>query len=171
MQSLDVISVNIWQILISLANLAILYVLFKKLLYKPVQAVIEKRRQAIDDQYAAAAAAEKNAEENRELYAQKMAGAQAEAEGIIKDATVNAGRRSDSIVNDARDKADAIVRQAQVEAELEKKKAQQTIRQEIADVSAALAEKLLQREMSDSDHRGLIDSFLDEIGDEHDDNE
>lgn len=171
MQSLDVISVNIWQILISLANLAILYVLFKKLLYKPVQAVIEKRRQAIDDQYAAAAAAEKNAEENRELYAQKMAGAQAEAEGIIKDATVNAGRRSDSIVADAREKADAIVRQAQVEAELEKKKAQQSIRQDIAEVSAALAEKLLQREMSESDHRGLIDSFLDEIGDEHDDNE
>ena len=43
MQTLDVISVNIWQILISLANLTILFLLFKKFLFKPVKKVMEKR--------------------------------------------------------------------------------------------------------------------------------
>ena len=36
MQALEVISINLWQILISLANLTILYKLVKKFLYKPV---------------------------------------------------------------------------------------------------------------------------------------
>ena len=36
-QSLDIISVNIWQILISLINLLLLFLIIKKFLFKPVQ--------------------------------------------------------------------------------------------------------------------------------------
>ena len=54
MQSLEVISINIWSILISLANLCILYMLFKKFLYKPVKATLNARQEAIDAQYRAA---------------------------------------------------------------------------------------------------------------------
>lgn len=171
MQSLEVISVNIWQILISLANLCILYALFKRFLYKPVKATMNARQESINAQYRAAEKAEKSAQADRAMYAEKLSGAQAEADQVIHQATVTAGRHSDRIVADARDKADAIVRQAQTEAEMEKKKAQATIRREITDVSAALAEKLIGREMNREDHREMIDSFLEEIGDGHDTNE
>lgn len=171
MQSLEVISINIWQILISLANLCILYALFKKFLYKPVKATMTARQEAINAQYRAAEEAEKSANADKTLYAEKLAGAQAEAEDVIHQATVTAGRHGDRIVADARDKADAIVRQAQNEAEMEKRKAQATIRREITDVSAALTEKLIGRELKEADHRELIDSFLQEIGDDHDANE
>ena len=103
---------------------------------------------------------------SRDLYAEKLAGAHAEADSLIHEATANATRRSERIVADARDKADAIVRQGQIEAAMEKKKAQASIRREITDVSAALTEKLLGREMNTGDHRQLIDSFLQEMGDE-----
>ena len=43
MQTLSIISVNIWNMLISLANLAILYWLISKFLYKPVKNMLEKR--------------------------------------------------------------------------------------------------------------------------------
>ena len=48
-QSLDVISVNLWDILISLANLLILFILVKKFLFKPVKKVLEKRQSEIDE--------------------------------------------------------------------------------------------------------------------------
>ena len=51
MQSLDIISVNLWQILISLANLTILFLLLKKFLYKPVTKMLVARRAEIDSQY------------------------------------------------------------------------------------------------------------------------
>ena len=35
-QTLEVISINLWLVLISLANLAILYAILKKFLYKPL---------------------------------------------------------------------------------------------------------------------------------------
>ena len=118
------------------------------------------------EEYAEAEAARTSAETARAEYAQKLSGAQDKVDSMLEEATVNASRRGERIVADAQDKADGIIRQAQTEAEMEKKKAQATIRREITDVSAALAEKLLGREMSANDHKAMIDSFLDGIGDE-----
>ncbi len=162
---LEIISVNIWNILISLANLAILFTLMKKFLYKPVKNVIAARQAELDAQYAAAAEADAAAQASRDAYAAKLAGAQAEADGIIHEATETATRRGDRIVQEARDRAAGIVRQGEMEAELEKKKAQESIRRDVTEVSAALAEQLLGREMTDKDHHALIDSFLQGIGD------
>ena len=54
----------------------------------------------------------------------------------------------------------------ELEAAMEMKKAQESIRREIADVSAAMAEKLLQREMNMDDHSRMIDDFLNEMGED-----
>lgn len=165
MENLGIVSLNIWQILISLANLTILYFILKKFLYKPVKKVLADRAAELDAQYAAAAKAEAEATASRDEYAAKLSGAQAEAEGIIHDATVSATRRGEKIVEEAREKAEGIVRQGELEAEMEKKKAQESIKREITEVSAALAEQLLSREVKPEDHRQMIDSFLQGIGD------
>ncbi|MBQ2952163.1 MAG: F0F1 ATP synthase subunit B [Clostridia bacterium] len=162
---LEIISVNIWTILASLANLGILYWGLKKFLYKPVKNVIAARQAELQAQYDAAAAAEQAANESRDAYAAKLDGAQAEADGIIHEATATANRRGEKIVAEAREKAASIVRQGEMEAEMEKKKAQESIRRDITDVSAALAEQLLGREMNADDHAAMIDSFLQGIGD------
>ena len=65
-------------------------------------------------------------------------------------------------------KADGIVRRAETDAELERKKAIDGIKQEIVAVSGALAEKMIEREINTEDHRTLIDSFIEGIGEEND---
>ena len=59
--------------------------------------------------------------------------------------------------------ADALIRSANASIEIERKKASADIKSEIADVSAAIAEKVLGREINEEDHKDLIDSFIDEI--------
>ena len=59
MQTLDIISVNIWQILISLCNLLIIFLVVKKFLFGPIQSVMEKRQAEIDEHYKTAEEAEK----------------------------------------------------------------------------------------------------------------
>ena len=166
MQSLEIVSVNIWQILISLANLTILYLGLKKFLYKPVKAVIEGRKAAIAKSYADAEEARNSANAARDEYAAKLATAHGKADEIIHDATVIANRRGDKIVSDAREKAEEIVRQGEMEAAMEKKKAMASIRRDITDVSAAMTEQLLKREMKDGDHRNMIDEFLKGVGED-----
>lgn len=165
MENLGIVSLNIWQILISLTNLAILYTLLKKFLYKPVKAVLEGRKATIAKSYADAEDARATANAAREEYAAKLATANETAEGIIHDATVNAGKRGEKIVAEAQQKAEEIVRRGEVEASMEEKKAMESIRRDITDVSAAMTEQLLQREMNEDDHRRMIDEFLKGVGD------
>lgn len=164
MENLGIVSLNIWQILISLANLTILFLGLKKFLYKPVKAVLENRKAAIAKDYADAEEARTTATAARDEYNAKLATAHATADEIIHDATVAANRRGEKIVADAHQKAEEIVRQGEVEASMEKKKAMESIRRDITDVSAAMTEQLLKREMNEADHRNMIDEFLKDVG-------
>ena len=80
----------------------------------------------------------------------------------------NYSNHHDAIVSKAKETADSIVRQAENQAELEIKKAEDEIKKEIVEVSAALANKLLEREINADDHKNLIDSFIEKIGDDND---
>ena len=165
MQNLDVISVNIWAILASLANLLILTLIIKRFLYKPVRKIVDARRAAIDSDYAQAKAARDEAEENRQNYEAAMAAAKQTSDQIIAEASRTAEYRGNEIVAEARQKATEIRRQAEADALLERKKAEDEMKHEIAEVSTQLTGKLLQREINEDDHKNLIDSFLNDLGD------
>ena len=78
--------------------------------------------------------------------------------------------RAEQIVSEAGSRADSMVENAKVEADLERRRAVEGIKREIVDVSAALAEKMLEREIDTKDHRALIDSFIEKIGEDDEGN-
>ena len=164
-QTLDVISVNIWQILISLANLLLIFLILKKLLWKPVQNVMKQRQDMVYKQFADADAAQAQAAADKAEWADKLATADEEAKARIAEATEDARRYRESLVNEANEEAQGIRRRAEEDAALERQKATAALRAEIADLSAELAEKMLEREINADDHRAMIASFLDEVGD------
>ncbi len=165
MQTLDIISVNIWNTVISLCNLLIIFLVVKKFLFGPVKKVLDARREKIDSDYADAKKAMNEANAARDEYGKKLESANATADGIIADATASANRRADDIVDEARQKAAVIIKRAEDDAELEMKKAQSAIRHEIVDVSVEISQKLLEREINKDDHKELIDSFIENLGD------
>ncbi len=168
MQTLDVISVNLWQILISLINLVLLFLIVKKFLFGPIKVVMEKRRNEIESGYESARRAMDEAESDREKWSQALSGAKAQADEILQNASDNAKYRGEKIISDANARAESIIRTAKSEAELERKKAEEGIKREIIEVSGALTEKMLEREINTDDHKNLIDSFIKEIGDSND---
>ncbi len=168
MQNLDVISVNIWQILISLCNLVILFFILKRFLYAPVTRAMAQRKAALDAQYDEAAQAQHDADTAKAAWEDKLAGAKAEAEGILQTASADAERRRGEIVRDAQERADGIIRDAKADADREYRRAQAELKQEIAAASAQWTETLLRRETTDEEQHALIASVLDEMGDAHD---
>lgn len=169
-QSLDVVSVNLWQMLISICNLLIIFLIIKKFLFKPVKAAMDKRQAAVDKQYDDAAKAKSDAESSRSAWEAKLATADDTADGIIRDAEKSAKLRGEKVVADAKEKADDIIRLAEEDAALSRRRAEKDIKKEIADVSIALTGKLLEKEINEDDHRKLIDSFIGEIGENNDTN-
>ena len=148
MPTLDVISVNIWSILISLCNLLILFFIIKKFLYKPVRKMLAERQAAVDKVYSEADDALRSAEQDRLTYSQKLEQADSECDALLKSAKENADRRGSEIISDAQSQA------------------ADGMRRRIADISVNVAEKLLARSVDGSEHRRLIDSAIDEIGNE-----
>ena len=169
-QSLDIISVNLWQMLVSLVNLVILFLLVKKFLYQPVKKMLASRQATIDGEYEAAKTAREQADADRQAYADRLKNAKTEADRVIQNAVELADDRSAQIVAQAKQKADGIIRQAENDAMLERRKAQEGIKKEIVEVSSLLTEKLLQREITSQDHQQLFDTFVESIGDSDDRN-
>lgn len=166
MQPSEIITVNIWQIVVSLLNLVILFLIVKKFLYKPIKKTLKDREEKLEEKYTEADERLENAKNTEAELNEKLSEADKAAEQIVSDATVVAERRKAEITAAAQAEADNIVRLAHAEAELERKKAQGDIKTQIVDVSLALSEKLIEREIKEEDHHNLIDSFISQIGDE-----
>lgn len=169
MQNLDIISVNLWSILISLANLLLLFWIVKKFLYKPVKKMLDTRKETIDGSYKRAEEAEQTALLHKKEYEEKLSGAKSEADEIIHSAVQSAKDREKDILTEAKSEADRILKRAEENAALELKKAENTIKEEIVEVSTLLSEKILKREISAEDHQTLIDDFINGIGENNED--
>ena len=121
MQSLEIISVNFWQTLISLCNLLIIFLIMKKFLFKPVQAMMKTRREQVDKIYSDADESRESANQMKQEYEQKMASARQEADSLIKSATQTAQRKSDQIVAEANSQASHVKQKAEEEIAQQKK--------------------------------------------------
>lgn len=127
--------------------------------------MLNERQANIDKQYSDAQEAKTKALEDQKAYEEKLSAANMEADGVIQSAVDTAKAREKEILAEAKKKADGIVAKAENDAKLAVLKAEDSIKQEIISVSTALSEKVLEREISEADHKNLIDSFIDNIGD------
>ena len=164
MQFLDIISVNIWDILISLINLLILFLVFKHFLFKPVQKMLDQRKQQVEDIYAAADESRTAAEDMKQQYEEKMATAREEADGLVRNAVQTAQRRSDAIVAEANSQASHLKQKAEEEIEKEKRQMLSDVRGEISDLAVSIASKVVGREINADDHQGYVDDFTRNVG-------
>ena len=88
MQFLDIISVNIWDILISFANLLVMFLILKRVLFKPVQKMFDTRKQQVEGIYAEANENRSAAASMKKEYETKMASAREEADGLVAGSPV-----------------------------------------------------------------------------------
>ena len=160
---LELISLDVWHIAASIATLLILTLILKKFLFKPVQNVLASRQNQVDELYDAAERTQASAEEDKKLYAAKLAGAAEEAEQIVRSASQRADRQSDEILADAHRRAAETMKRAEEDIEQAKKKAMDDLKNEISDISVQIAEGVVGRELNGDDHRQLIDSFIEKL--------
>lgn len=162
-QNLGVISVNIWSIIFSLCNLLIIYLIVKKFLFKPIKNIIAQRNAEIDKSYSDAEAALNDANESKTAYEKHLENAESEAEEIVRNANERASKLQKELIDEAKIKADGMVSRAEEQIALEKKKAENDIRTQIASVSVVIAEQLIDREINEKDHKDLIDELIDNV--------
>lgn len=168
LESVQLIYLDPFAIIVSACNLLIIFLIIKKFLYKPVMKIMKEREDQIQSQYDDADKARKEAEESRAIYSERVRHAEEEAEQIIQKANEDAKKLSGEIVSEAGQQAEAIRKKAQSDIEREKEKARAELKKEIADISVDIAGKVVGREIDANDHKRFIDEFVEDVSGEGD---
>ena len=148
-----------------LVNFAILLFILRAFAYKPVLAMLERRKQEIADGLAAGDKVRAEAEQERARFETELATArQSSQEEAAKIAKVTEDMR-EKILAEARQEAEAIKARAQADMAAEREAMQAEIRRQVADLTFVVARKVVGQSLDESGHHQLVDQFLTEMGD------
>ena len=159
------ITLDGWTFLAQICNLMIQLVIFKKFLLKPIKQVIADRKAKADSEIADAQKLRTEAEAMKAEYEQNLQNARTEANQIVATAQKTATARSEEIVGEARAQAAALKQKAEADIAQERKKAVNEVKDEIGGIDMEIASKVVEREISEKDHKDLIDEFIKNVGD------
>lgn len=163
------ISVDI-NLLFAIINIIVLFLLLRKFLIKPVRNIMEKRDEMIRSGLENARKSQNDAELMKQEYEEKLKNAGDISAGIISDAKKEAEARSKNILDEANAKADNILSSARENAETAKIKAVSEAKEQIADLAAEMARKLVTTSKDSNFDSGEYDRFIRETGDDDDGN-
>ncbi|MBE0430024.1 MAG: F0F1 ATP synthase subunit B [Thermoleophilia bacterium] len=149
----------IWTIITFL----ILFVVLRKFAFGPVQNLIDKRRDTIEESIRAAEETRKEAERMLAEYRESIAQAKYEAEEIIERAQKVGESTKSEIVNQAKVQARKEVDDARDQIQRETRKALQEIRDQVADLAVLAAGKVTAGSITTDDHLRLVDEALSEV--------
>lgn len=161
----SLVAVNPVTLIAQICNLFIQLFVFKKFFWDKLLNILDQRRKAADQEISDAKAAHAEADAIKAAYEQNMKEAKEKADGILLNAQKTATARSEEIIGQAQAAAAQIKSKASSDIEMEKKKAINDAKNEISGLAMAIAGKVVERELNTADQTGLIDRFIDELGD------
>lgn len=162
----SLVTVNPVTLIAQICNLFIQLLIVKIFFLDKIKAVLDKRRETADKQIADAEAAKSEATAIKQTYEENMRQAKTKADDMILSAQKTAAQRSEEIISQAQKQAAQIKTKAASDIEMEKKKAINEAKNEISDLAMAIAGKVVGRELNDADQDGMIDRFIEELGDQ-----
>lgn len=161
------VGVNFWTMIFAWCNLIILYLVLRKILFKPIMGMIEKRQQEIDGIYSEAEGYLDDAKASKAEYEQKLDKVKQEGEEYMKKTVKRAQEREEEILREADDKAERKLRRAEEQIELERKRAVNEVKDEVSEMAIEIAAAVIERDINGSEHAELIDGFIARMGDDH----
>jgi F-type H+-transporting ATPase subunit b len=161
---MDLIKPEIGLIFWTALTFAILLFVLKKFAWKPILGAVGDREESIKKALAEAENARKEMQNLQADNERILKEARGEREAMLKEAR----ELKDKIVSDAKEQAqieaDKMVKQAQLTIESEKKAAVAEIKNQVADLSVGIAEKVIREELTNKDKQlKLVENMLDEI--------
>ena len=148
----------VWTII----NLVVLYLLLKHFLIGPVMKVMEQRRQMIEEGFKSAQTAQDDANRLKQEYETALSGAKQESVRIIDNARKSAKAEYGRIVGEAGEKAGSMIESAKETVRMEREKTMKELQSEIAGLAAAAAVKIVGRQTGEQADRELYEQFLKE---------
>ncbi|OOR99054.1 F0F1 ATP synthase subunit B [Haemophilus paracuniculus] len=134
-----------------------------KYVWPPLIKAIEDRQKSIADALASAEKAKQEQADTKALVEQELAKAKEEAQKIIDLATKRRNEILDSVQAEAEAERARIIEQGYAEVESERKRVQEELRQKVAALAVAGAEKIVGRSVDAAANNDIIDKLVAEL--------
>jgi F-type H+-transporting ATPase subunit b len=154
-----------WVTLMQIANTLILFLIMKKLLFKPVTEFMAAREAEIADSIESAEAKNREADGLKAEYQEKLAKSEEEGRTIVRQATQKAENKAYEIKKVAEDEIAHLKVKAQKDIEREHVKAINVLKDDIASMAMMAASKVIEKDIDEKAHKSLVDNFINEVGD------
>ena len=147
-------------------SMLVLFAALSFLLFNPVRAMLEKRRQRIVADQRIAAHEKQEAISFKEEYETRLKEVDKEAEEILNATRKKAKKNEMKILAEAKEEANRIIDRASAEVELEKKQAMDNMKQEMITIASMMAEKVVSDSIDTNVQEKLFEDTLKEIGEQ-----
>lgn len=157
-----------FNLLFTIINVIVLYLLLRHFLLKPVMDIINKRETMVSQSIENARESESKASELKSRYEEKMKAAAEDGKKLVEEARAEAKTVQERMIKEAGEQADRIVENAHKTADADQEKALREAEAQIAGLVLAAAAKVVQGEMDDMKNQAFYDKYIAEAGDAHD---
>ena len=148
---------------ITIINIAILTVILRVILFKPVTKFMAERAKKVQDNITEAGKDRANAQKLLEQYQAKIKSAQDEADEIIKTGRKSAEAETERIIAEGKAQVQVMTDAAGKQIEAERQAMVAQFKLEAAALIMAASARLVQREISGDDNRRYANMLLDEL--------
>lgn len=155
---------NIYEFVPMISAFILLAVVLGKFAWPSIIKALDERQESIAATIAKAEETKVDAERLLEDYKVQMAEARGDAAKVIEEGRVAADAIRADLVTRAESEADAIVAKAREAMEAEKRSAMLELQASVADLSVAVAGKLIGASLTVEQNAALIDRFVAEVG-------
>ena len=152
----------------TIINLLVLYLLMKKFLFGPIIKVMDVRKAMIDQQFAGAKEQEDQAKALKEQYEGALKSAREESFQIMVQARKEAKAQADKTVEDTQAKVSAMLAKAQEDINTERENAMRQMKDDVASLAMEAAGKIIGKNSGADQDLSLYDQFIEKAGDPDD---
>ncbi len=154
------LNVSFMNIVYTVCNLLILFVVFRLFLFKRVDNILQARREEIENATKSAEKREREAESLKENYAKKLQEADKECEEIISKSRKDGYDEYDRIISDANAKADQIISEAKHNAQVEAQREKDAYVSELTELVVHAANKIAVSKHDEETDKELYNKFI-----------
>ncbi|WP_373787629.1 F0F1 ATP synthase subunit B [Jeotgalibaca porci] len=146
--------------IVTLVSFLLLFWLVKRVAWKPLMGMLEERERVINADLDKAAKNHEISQQQRSETEVQLREARTNANELLSKAQLEGSALQKTIIKEANEDAQRIRQQAQREVAAERIRTLNNMRSEISGLSIDIAEKIIGRELTSSDHERLVDEFI-----------
>jgi F-type H+-transporting ATPase subunit b len=148
--------------ILTIINLLITYLVLKRFLFKPILRILRKRKEEVESELTQAEAKLTQAENKLADATERLENSNHEASVILTTARSQAEIQSEAILSDAKREAAGMLSRAENDISRMRVTMLNDVRDEVADLSVAIASKVIGQVMDERRQHELVEHFMDE---------